>query len=275
MKVIIGSGKVANVLKNKNDEIISHKEIEITDKKSVNSKLCKFPTGTTIINAAAKINLEWCEENKDEARLVNTVGATIVAESCEKFNHHLVHISSGCIFDGMETEKIYHENDEPTPASWYAQTKADADKLIMSLYHEKITIIRPRQLISAIPNKTNMLTKFASMKKGYFIDSKNSITCIEDMKDAIEHIISKKLYGIFNVANPGYSSPHKIATKIKNSISPDLVVEKISYHDYISNLSVKRVNTLLNIDKLVSTGHVPRNADDAIDWCLKHYEKVV
>jgi len=275
MKVIIGSGKVANVIKNDGDEVLSHAEIEITDKKSISSKLCKYPTGTTIINTAAKINLEWCEENVALTREVNTIGAVNVAEACATFGHHLVHVGSGCIFDGMETEKLYSEDDEPTPACWYAETKAEADRLMMNLSYEKLTIVRPRQLISPVKNSTNMLTKFASLKSGHFIDAKNSVTCIEDMKDAIEHLITNNLYGIFNVANTGWLSPYQIALKIKETINPNLEVNKTSYQEHLSRTKVKRVNTLLSIDKLLSTGYTPRSADSALGWCLENYGKSV
>lgn len=273
MKVIIGSGKVANIIKNDFDEVLSHSEIEITDKRSIHAKLCNYPIGTTIINTAAKINLEWCEENKEVAKNINTLGAVNVAEACAKFGHHLVHIGSGCIFDGMETEKLYSEDDTPTPACWYAVTKAEADRLMMNLSYEKLTIIRPRQLISPVHHATNMLTKFASLKSGNFIDSKNSVTCIEDMKDAIDHLILNKSYGIFNVANVGWLSPYQIALKIKETINPGLEVKKSSYQEHLNRTKVKRVNTLLNINKLLATGYTPRSADAALQWCLDNYGK--
>lgn len=275
MKVIIGSGKVANIIKNDVDEVLPHSEIEITDKKSLDEKLRRYPSDTVVVNTAAKINLEWCEENKELTKDINITGAVNVAEVCAKFNHHLVHIGSGCIFDGMETEKLYSEDDDPTPACWYAETKAEADRLLMNLSYKKITIIRPRQLISPMQHPTNMLTKFASLKTGHFIDSKNSVTCIEDMKDAIEHLISNKKYGIYNVANVGWLSPYQIALKIKETINPDLDVKKSSYQDHLNRTKVKRVNTLLNINKLLSTGYTPRSAESALEWCLKNYGKIV
>ena len=273
MKIIIGSGKVANIIKNAEDIVLTHQEIEISDTHSVEQALSKLPNGSVIINTAAKINLEWCEENKNEAYKVNVEGARIVAEQCAKNNHHLIHISSGCIFDGMETEKFYHENDEPTPAAWYAETKAVADQKIMSIGYDKITIVRPRQLISAVPHITNMITKFMSIKEGEFIDSKNSITCIEDMKDMIDHIVHKELYGIYNLANVGWLSPYQIACKIKSKLSPGMDVKKINYNDYISKINVKRVNTLLSVSKISSTGYIPRNAMSALNWCIDNYGK--
>lgn len=273
MKVIIGSGKVANIIKDPEDTILPHSVIEITNPASVEKQLSKFPSGTVVINTAAKINLEWCETYKDTAHFVNVVGAVNVGKMCQRFGHHLIHISSGCIFDGMETEKAYTEDDVPTPAAWYTETKTEADNKLLSLGYEKITIVRPRQLISSVPNPTNMLTKFLSIGGGKFIDSKNSLTCIEDMKDMIDHLIRGRHYGVYNLANTGWLSPLEIATKLKNSIAPNLKVESIAYDDYIKNLKVKRVNTLLDVSKLISTGYNPRSATDALDWCIEKYGK--
>ena len=272
MKVFIGSGKVATVLKKNQDICIPHERIEIREKSSIKEILSKFPKGSTIVNAAAKINLEWCEINKEETSLVNLTGAVNVAEVCAELQHHLIHISSGCVFDGMESEKVYTEEDEPNPAAWYTKTKAAADKAIMNLGYEKITIIRPRQLISTIPNPTNMLTKFLNLKKGNFINSKNSMTCIEDMGVMIDNLVLKKRYGIYNVANAGHMSPLAVAEIIKDKVNHGMDIKSISYEDYLSTLQVKRVNTLLSIEKYVKdTGHTPRSCETALVWCIENY----
>lgn len=273
MKVIIGAGKVSNIIKEKDDIILSHKEIEIKDVDSVETNLSKFPPDTVVVNTAAKINLEWCESNKDESKAVNVDGAVHIAKICQKYDHHLVHISSGCIFDGMETEKFFTENDVPSPASWYASTKSDADKSILELGYKKVTIVRPRQLISKIPHPTNMLTKFLDLGGGEFIDSKNSVTCVEDMKSMIDHLVAGKHYGVYNLANVGTISPYQIANKIKYKINPKMTVDRISYDDYLKKIRVKRVNTILDIGKLVSSGYTPRNAMAALNWCLENYGK--
>lgn len=275
MKVFIGSGKVATVIRKSNDICIPHSQIEVKDKTSVKEVLSSFSKDTIVINTASKINLEWCEENRQEAADVNLRGAVNVAEVCAELGHHLVHISSGCIFDGMESEREYTEDDEPTPAAWYTVTKAQADKAIIKLGYEKVTIVRPRQLISAVPNPTNMLTKFLNLSSGDFIESKNSMTCIEDMGYMIDKLLERKKYGIYNLANEGYISPFQIATALKNSMKSDLGVKPIAYLDYIKKLQVKRVNTLLSIEKYVrDTGHTPRNASDALSWCIQNYGNI-
>lgn len=274
MKVFIGSGKVATVLRKRDDICIPHSQIEVKDKTSVKEVLSKLPTNAIVVNTASKINLEWCEENRQEAADVNLRGAVNVAEICAELGHHLVHISSGCIFDGMESEREYTENDEPTPAAWYTVTKAQADKVITKLGYEKVTIIRPRQLVSAVPNPTNMLTKFLNLPGGDFIESKNSMTCIEDMGVMLDKLLERKKYGIYNIANTGYISPFQIAMALKNNLKSDLGVKSISYLDYIGRLQVKRVNTLLSIEKYIrDTGHTPRSAHVALSWCIDNYGK--
>ena len=274
MRVFIGSGKVATVLRKVNDVIVSHKEIEVKDIRTVSEVLSRFPKGSVIVNTASKINLEWCEKNKEESFNVNTKGALNVAEVCASLGHHLVHISSGCIFDGMESEHEYTEEDEPTPAAWYTKTKTEADKSIVKLGYDKFTIVRPRQLVSSVPNPTNMLTKFLNLGGGTFIQSKNSMTCIEDMGEMIDNLIEKKCYGIYNVANTGWISPYQIASVLKDKIDPNLKVSSTSYEDYVGTLEVKRVNTLLNVNKYIrDTGHTPRSAIEALNWCVDNYGK--
>jgi dTDP-4-dehydrorhamnose reductase len=273
MKVIIGNGKVSNILREEHDIVLTHKDISIEKAQSVDDALANVPWGSVVINTAAKINLEWCEENKADAELINTYGAMNVGLACRKYNHHLVHISSGCIFDGLETEYAYSENEKPTPASWYAHTKAKADAALLAMDYYRVTVVRPRQLISAVENPTNMLTKFLGLGGGDFIDSKNSLTCIEDMKEMIDHLVKLKKYGIYNLANEGVISPYEIAMMLKENIDPTLDVRKISYSDYVNKLKVKRVNTILDTTKLKATGYKPRTAQAALEWCIENYGK--
>ena len=273
MKVLIGNGKVSSIIKDVNDVVLDHCVIEITNKNSIYQRLSKFSPGTIVVNTAAKINLEWCESNKEESFATNASGAVNIGNVCKDLGLKLVHISSGCIFDGMETEKIYSEDDTPTPACWYAKTKYIADLMLTDIKLDNLIIVRPRQLVSARPYSTNMLTKFMSLDEGKFIASKNSLTCIEDMKLMIDHLISKNYCGIFNLANENYFSPYEIALMIKSKTKPSLKVQEVSYDEYVKNLGVKRVNTLLNINKLKQTGFSPRTAKDAVSWCLDNYGK--
>lgn len=288
MRIIIGNGKLAQQLKKPNDVVLSHKDIEIRDESTKLVKILqeaydRAPADleniyrgqeVVVINTAALINLEYCEHNKEECYAVNTLGALNVAKACDALGWKLVHISSGCVFDGMGTGKEYSEEDEPTPASFYAVSKAEADKLILNANFDiPVLILRPRQLVSAIPYKTNLLTKFLSVPQpARFIESANSITCIENFCDMVDHLLKVGATGIFNCANEGFISPYQIAVKL-TKLNPNLNPQPIDYQEYLDSIEVKRVNTCLDIRKLKATGYLPRTAEEVIDWCVENYGK--
>lgn len=272
-RVFLGSGKVTSILRRPEDVVLSHQEVTILDPDAVFSALAPLSKDTVVINTAAKINLEWCEANAGMARLVNAVGAQNVGKVCKILGLHLVHISSGCIFDGGEMPRESFEWSLPNPACVYAASKTEGDLRLLELGIGKLTIVRPRQLISSRPYATNMLTKFASLKSGRFIDIPQSVTCIEDLGLMIDHLIKGKHYGIFNCANDGLLSPYEIACAVRDTIAPGLHVERATYAEYLSTIKVKRVNTILNIDKLCGIGFVPRDAGDALQDCLSSYGK--
>jgi len=289
MRIIIGNGKVTQQIRKPGDIVLGHKDIEITDDPLTLVKVMRHAYETApaslgniyrgqspvaVINTAAKIDLDWCEVNPEVCYSVNAIGALNVAKACDALGWKLVQISSGCVFDGMGTGKAYTEEDLPTPASMYAQSKATADELILNAKLSiPVLVLRPRQLVSAVPNRTNMLTKFLGVKPpARFITSPNSITCIENFADMIDHLLAANATGIYNCANEGTISPYEIAVKL-TKLNPNLKPQTVDYQEYLDSIKVKRVNTVLNIDKLKSTGYHPRTAEEVIDWCVENYDK--
>ena len=51
----------------------------------------------------------------------------------------------------------------------------------------------------------------------------------------------------------------------------NLEPQPISYNEYIQKLDVKRVNTLLNVEKLQNSGFITSSASDAVAWCMNNY----
>lgn len=272
MRFIIGDGKVSKIIRRSGDVILSHKDIEITDVESVRMALVlrDASRGSVVINTAAKIDLEWCEENKLDAYRVNTLGAINIAKVCNDIGAKLVHISSGCVFDG--NSRPMNENDVPSPAAWYTRTKVWADEAISNILSDHL-ILRPRQLISAVPAATNMLTKFLAKKNIRCIDESNSITSIEDLQRMVDYLISERCRGIFNCASEGTISPYDVACALRDKVDSSMVVSKVDYGEYVKTLKVRRVNTILDLTKLKKTGYVPRSARETLDWCVENYGK--
>jgi len=267
-RLIFGKGKVSHIISHENDIVIDRDTCDISDVNQVNKILAEL-VPDVVINCAAKTNLEYCQDNKLEAYRSNTLGAMNLLSVCSSNKIKFIHISSGCLFDGNEF--IADESTKPTPAVWYTWTKLWADEMIQNFGYDNYLILRPRQLISKIPHPSNMITKFSKMKKIPAIDEPNSLTCIEDFGEMISHLLAIDAKGIFNCCNTGTITPYKIAMRIKETICPQVTVEKIQYKDLLNILPNKRVNTILSCEKLIEEGFWPRSAESALDWCLKNY----
>lgn len=287
MRIIIGDGKLSKAIRKTTDVVLSHKDIEITDDPLKIAKAlrladerCYVRYGTpTVVNTAAKINLEWCQENPEQAWNVNAIGPLNVAKACDILGFKFVQISSGCIFDGEETGTVYTEESTPTPASFYAVTKSAADTFVNNARFDiPALILRPRQLISARPHPTNMLTKFIEVMRktpdSRFITSQNTVTCIEDFSVMIDHLLKANATGIYNCASHGVISPFDIALKLKDAGLAENAPGPIDYESYVKSIAVKRVNTILDVSKLRDTGYANRSAEQAVDWCIANYEKL-
>jgi len=267
-RLIFGKGKVSDIISDKGDVVLSRQDCDISNIDQVLSSI-DSTRPDVVINCAAKTNLENCQEDKISAFSSNTAGVLNVLQACSNKGIKLVHVSSGCLFDG--NDKVSTELSLPSPAVWYTWTKTWADQIIQNFGYDNFLILRPRQLISSIPHPTNMITKFSKMSYIPAIDEDNSLTCIEDFKEMIDHLISQDERGVFNCCNTGVVTPYEIAQKIKETINPDLVVEKSSYVDLLGTLPNRRVNTILSCDKLIKTGYHPRSAKEALLWCVENY----
>ena len=157
MRLIFGKGKVSSIISRKGDVVLSRSDCDITSERQVKSVLREF-NPDVIINCAAKTNLENCQEDKMSSFASNTSGVLNLVNACSENGAKLVHISSGCLFDG--NQEIASELSAPTPAVWYTWTKTWADQIIENFGYENFLILRPRQLISKTPHPTNMITKF-------------------------------------------------------------------------------------------------------------------
>ena len=82
-----------------------------------------------LVNCAALANLEECEKNPDEARILNAEVPAEMADACAKRNIKFVHLSTDAVFDGTR-EGEYTEDDMPNPQGVYSQTKLDGERAV-------------------------------------------------------------------------------------------------------------------------------------------------
>lgn len=75
-----------------------------------------------IVNAAAYTAVDRAETEFEQAKLINGVAPTLMAESAQRIGATLVHISTDYVFDGTKGAP-YSEADTPSPINAYGQSK--------------------------------------------------------------------------------------------------------------------------------------------------------
>jgi len=269
-RLIIGGGKVSDVIRRVDDVVVSHSICDIRNIKNIEEIVLKTKPHV-IINCAAITNLEYCQDNKVEAFETNARGVANVINVCADKKIKLIHISSGCFHDGNKV--VSNELSHPTPRVWYTWTKLWADQYVQNFGYSDYLILRPRQLFSRIPHKSNLITKFSLMNVINAIKEDNSATCIEDFGKMIDHLIKTEATGVFNCVNEGVLSPYDMAIEIKNRMCKNLEVNEISYEALLDILKNVRVNNILSTEKLRSTNFNIRDVREAFIDCVTNYGK--
>lgn len=269
--LVFGNGQVGNFYKNffekKGDEVVIA-SADITKIDDVR-KAVVTEKPDTVINTAARTNLEWCGENRLEAFNVNVLGAGNVAQICDEENVYMVHFSSGCIFNSSGSDDVKNEDSIPNPSSYYGWTKVWSEQIVQFERSKdfKFLILRPRQPVSAQLSPKNMLVKMLTFSK--YVDTPNSGTVIEDLMEWTDHLVKQRATGVYHVANIGWTTPYNIGLMIKEFIMPDVVFEKIEKAELDKMTPNTRVDTVLNVDKLIASGAEVRDYETRLKEIAK------
>lgn len=83
-----------------------------------------------VIHSAAMADIDVCQKDPEQARLVNVGLTGRLAALCTRTGAKLVHLSTDTVFDGEKG--LYLEEDLPHPVNFYGQTKVEAEQAVGS-----------------------------------------------------------------------------------------------------------------------------------------------
>ena len=66
----------------------------------------------------------------------------------------------------------------------------------------------------------------------------------------IKELIARRATGVYNVANPGLISPWDIAQMLRETLAPDFEPAKIQLEELNTFTQVRRIRSVLNVDRL-------------------------
>jgi dTDP-4-dehydrorhamnose reductase len=201
---------------------LTHAEADITDLTSF-IKLCRKYHPSVIINTAALVRVDDCEDEVDHAFLVNALGARNAAVAAQEIGAKLIHVSTDYVFGGESAPRHvpYTEFDTPVPLNVYGRSKLAGEDLVRHHCHRHF-IVRSSGLYGVAGssgkggNFVETILRRAKERDELKVvnDQVLSPTCTRDLAKKIVQLMTTEYYGIFHVTNRGACSWYEFTLEI-------------------------------------------------------------
>jgi dTDP-4-dehydrorhamnose reductase len=197
-------------------------DVEIADMASVRKAIVKGKP-KIIINTAAYVRVDDCEDEHDKAFSVNALGARNVAVVAQELGAKLVHISTDYIFGGEAQLRTapYTEFDTPVPLSVYGKSKLAGEDFVrhLCLRHFIVRISGLFGVAGSLGKGGNFIETILKLarerdKLRVVSDQVFSPTYATDLARKIVQLISTDYYGIFHITNRGACSWYEFTVEI-------------------------------------------------------------
>jgi dTDP-4-dehydrorhamnose reductase len=125
-------------------------ELDITDASAVSALVARLQDEPgslhAIVNCAAWTDVDGAESNREQARVVNVEGASVLAGVALQGQIPLLHISTDYVFDGVAPldrdgrPRPYRESDPTGPRSVYGETKLEGEHVVLGASAENVVV---------------------------------------------------------------------------------------------------------------------------------------
>lgn len=230
-----------------------------------------------IINCAAFIPgvVDNCEDHRAETLSSNLVFPSVLSAICEQSHSTLLHVSTGCLFNGDNGGDGFNEESEPhlsfrKQCGVYVGAKQLAEEEIRkSRYHY---ICRLRLPFCHVNHPRNYLTKLLTYPKVY--DNLNSLTNRFEFAEACLTLWTRgALFGTYNLTNPGAITAREVVGMMRETIAPD---REFSFWDdkefFAKAARTPKSNCVLDVRKAAASGVKMKNVRDSVMDCLKNWK---
>jgi len=233
---------------------LTDKDIEISDMSSVKQEFGKYKSDI-IINTAAYVRVDDCEDEEDKAFQVNALGARNVAVVAQELGARLVHLSTDYVFGGEAEPRTapYTEFDTPVPLSIYGKSKLAGENLVRHscLRH---FIVRTSGLFGVAGsmgkggNFIETMLRLAKERDELRVvnDQVFSPTYTKDLARKIAQLMTTDYYGMFHITDKGYCSWYQFAGEILKQAGLKIPVIPVSSDEYPQKARRPRYSVLDN-----------------------------
>lgn len=239
--------------------------------------LLHTPSGATIVHLAAKADVDGCEKDKalgenGPAWQINVLGAHNVADACVRAGHRLIYISTDFVFDGKSPPSGgYTEADIPNPINWYAVTKYEGEKRVLSstatnvilriAYPYRAYFEEKMDFVRAILSRLQRGEKVAAVT-----DHIMTPTFVDDIAIAIATIVEQKLEGIYHGVGSSSLSPSAAVASIARVFAIDNPqVTEVTRAEFFKDRASRPFNLTLRNDKMRQLGVTMKTFEEGLE----------
>jgi len=253
---------------------LGHDDVECTSAESVDAVLNRVRPDV-VINCAAFVRVDECEERPEEAFRVNAIGALNVARAAARMGAGCVYISTDYVFDGRKGEP-YTEDDVPNPINVYGASKLAGEYLVRQACREWM-IVRVASLFGRAGSRgkggnfveTVLRKAQAGEPLQVVADVRMSPTYASDVACALGQLVASGARGVFHVANEGSCTWYEFASRIIGLAGMNALVEPTSASKYQARAR-RPVDSSLRSNRFGRmVGTTPRRWEEALQAYLE------
>ena len=268
---VIATSLGSCLISNQSDFI--YQILDITDEYNI-GKIFNMYKPKYVINTAAMTNVDACEDYRNLCDDINVKAVNYLSTACEKYNSHLIHISTDFIFDGKNGP--YDEDDEANPLSYYGLSKLKSEQVLQKS-NCKWAILRTILLYGTAENlERNNIVLWArkalkdSQELNIIDDQFRSPTLAEDLAQACYLVMKKEAIGVYNASGKDIMSIYEMVERMADFYKCDKSqINRISSTNL--NQKAKRPpKTGFILDKSIKElGYKPRSFEEGLNFLEK------
>ena len=255
-------------------------ELDVTDPEAL-ERLLDSHEFDVLVNGTGLTNVDRCEQDREEARIVNAIAPGVLARSAEARGARLIHFSTDYVFDGTQREP-YTETDTAHPCGWYGATKLAGEKEVLAAGRLGMVVRVSWVFGPAKPSFVDALISRAQTEDHVeaIADKFSSPTSAVDTAGWMEPFFDLELPGgLYHACNAGACSWQEYGTHALTVASEAGVrlrtttVTPIRLADMKQFIAPRPIFSILSTRKLTSvTGISPRHWRDSLrDYIFKKH----
>ena len=171
-----------------------------------------------LFHLGAYTDLEFCEQNPDEAYRTNTMSVENAVYIANELDIPLLYISTAGIFDGQK--EVYDDWDQPNPIGVYARSKYMGERYVVEHAHRYL-VCRAGWMMGGGSGKDKkfigkLMKQIEAGRTELFVvnDKNGTPTFTHDFAKSVKVLIEKEYWGLYNMACEGHTSRLEVAVEM-------------------------------------------------------------